>query len=64
MKTIGISNFIKKQTQKNGKTNLNNISLEDIALYAQDKLNQRIYRKGYRDGVILIETSDVNFCKN
>ena len=64
MKTVGISCFIKEQTQKYKKNQFENLSLADIALYSQNELNQKNYKKGYRDGVILIEIDDPSFCEN
>ena len=64
MKTVGISSFIKEQTKKEKRTQFENLSLEDIAIYAQNELNQNNYKEGYRDGVIIIEIEDSNFCRN
>ena len=40
MKTVGISSFIKEQTKKEKRTQFKNLSLGDIAIYAQNELNQ------------------------
>ena len=64
MLTVGISNFIKNQICKNGKTDLKSISLFEIAKYAQQKLNEKKFVKGYRDGVIKIISYDNEFYKN
>ena len=64
MKTVGISNFIKNQVSKNGKTELKSISLSEIAKYAEQKLNEKKFIKGYRDGVIKVISFDVEFYKN
>jgi hypothetical protein len=64
METVGISNFIKKQIEKNGQTKLVDISLSEIAQFAQMQLNKRNITQGYRDGVIIIKSSDYNFYKH
>ena len=64
METVGLSNFIKIQIKKNGITKLSNISLKEIASYAEEELNKNNYKKGYRDGVLIIQTNDSDFCKH
>ena len=64
METVGISNFIKKQIEKNGQTKLIDISLSEVAQFAQMQLNKRNITQGYRDGVIIIKSSDYDFYKH
>ena len=64
MQTIGVSNFVKDQIKKGGKSEIINISLEEIAEYAQGKLNNNDFKKGYRDGVVLVESIEESFCNN
>ena len=63
MITVGISSFIKEQSKKKGGTRLIDISLEEIALYAQNQLNKKNYKQSYREGVVIIEANDKDFCK-
>ena len=64
METIGVSKFIKDQLKRGGKSELINISLLDVAKQAEKALNKKKFRQGYRDGVIIIDISDNDFCKN
>ena len=64
MTTVGISKFIKNQTIKGGNSDLINITLEKVAEYAQIKLNNNDFKKGYRDGVVIIESRDISFYKH
>tara|TARA_Y100001970_G_scaffold262317_1_gene346416 strand:+ start:242 stop:811 length:570 start_codon:yes stop_codon:yes gene_type:complete len=64
MQTIGVSDFVRNQLKKGGKSELINISLEDVARLAEDELNKNNFKEGYRDGVIIIEISNNEFCKN
>ena len=64
MTTVGISNFIKNQIKRSGKTEIVNISLNEVAEYAEKKLNQKKFKQGYRDGVIIIESTNLIFCQN
>ena len=64
MKTVGVSDFIRNQMKKNGKSELVNISIEEVARYAEIYLNQGKFKEGYRDGVIIIESRDESFYRN
>ena len=64
MKTIGVSDFVRNQLKKGGKSELSNISLKDVAQLAEEKLNKNHFKDGYRDGVVIIEIPDKDFCEN
>ena len=51
--TIGINNFVKRQIKGSGKT-YSTLSFQSICSHAQEQLKKGIFKKGYRDGVILI----------
>ena len=51
--TIGINNFVKRQIKGSGKT-YSTLSFKSICSHAQEQLKKGIFKKGYRDGVILI----------
>ena len=55
MNKIGINNFVLRQIKGSGKSYSIDWSFDDIAAHAADQLNQKKYKSGYRDGVILIE---------
>ena len=51
--SIGIGTFIKRQVKGSGKT-YSKLTFEKIAEHAEEKLSNREFKKGYREGVILI----------
>ena len=51
--SVGVSKFVKRQLPNTGKT-YSTLSFQEIAEYAQKKLNNKQFKKGYRDGVIII----------
>ena len=60
METIGVSEFVREQVKRGGKSELLNISLEEVAL-AEKKLNNGEFKNGYRDGVVIVEITDIHF---
>tara|TARA_Y100001968_G_C19020136_1_gene554749 strand:+ start:98 stop:658 length:561 start_codon:yes stop_codon:yes gene_type:complete len=52
--TVKASDFVKRQTKSSGKTYSDKISFDEIALIAEKFLNQKKYKDGYRDGVVII----------
>tara|TARA_Y100000996_G_scaffold414791_1_gene406808 strand:+ start:9891 stop:10460 length:570 start_codon:yes stop_codon:yes gene_type:complete len=50
---IGINSFVRRQTKGSGKT-YSTLSFEDIKEHAEQQLKSNIYKRGYRDGVILV----------
>ena len=57
MTTIGINDFVRRQLKNTGKT-YSLLSFEEIAKYAEIQVNKNLYKKGYRDGVILVEVEN------
>ena len=51
--TVGVSDFVKRQIKNTGKT-YSSLTFEEIATYAEKKLNKGVFKEGYRDGVVLI----------
>ena len=51
---VGINSFVRRQTEKSGKTCSKKMTFEDIAEYASKQIIEGNYKKGYRDGVILV----------
>jgi len=64
MDRVGVSSFIKNQIKRGGKTEIVNISLDEVAKNAEKKLNEKKFKAGYREGVIIIEMTELDFCKN
>jgi len=54
---VGINNFVRRQTKNSGKT-YTSLKYEYIAEYANDKINEGNYRRGYREGVIIVDIND------
>ena len=52
--TVGVSSFVKRQTKGSGKT-YTSLKFSDLANHAKNKLNNNNFKKGYREGVVLIE---------
>ena len=52
-KLVSINDFVKRQKPNSGKT-YTSLSLNDLATYAEEQINNNSYRQGYRDGVIII----------
>ena len=55
--TVAVNNFVKRQKINSGKT-YSILSFEEIAKYAEEKLNKNDFTNGYRDGVVLIKVED------
>ena len=55
--SVGLNSFANRQTKGSGKT-YSTLSFEEIAIHAEEQLSKGIYKKGYRDGVILIPVSN------
>jgi hypothetical protein len=55
--TVGVSEFVYRQKPNSGKT-YSSLDFLEIAKYAEKKLNNNDYSKGYRDGVVIIKIED------
>jgi len=53
--TVGVNSFVKRQTKKSRKTHSKTLSFNDIAKHASAQLKKGVFKKGYRDGVILVK---------
>ena len=51
---VGVNSFVKRQTKESGKTYSKEMTFEEIAEYASKQIKNKKYKKGYRDGVILV----------
>ena len=56
--SVGMNEFVRRQTQPSGKTYSPTLSFEEIANHAKIQLEKGAYRYGYRDGVILAEVEN------
>ena len=48
---------MRRQVKSSGKT-YSTLSFEEIAIYAESQLNDKNYKSGYRDGVILVNVEE------
>tara|TARA_B100001996_G_scaffold81141_1_gene59880 strand:- start:127 stop:699 length:573 start_codon:yes stop_codon:yes gene_type:complete len=51
--SVGINSFVRRQIKGSGKT-YSSLSFESIREHAKKQLTKGFYKKGYRDGVILV----------
>ena len=56
---VSVNDFVRRQIKGSGKT-FSTLSFKEIAQFAEIQLNNDNYKKGYRDGVILIHISGNN----
>ncbi|MBN4081273.1 DUF3228 family protein [Caldithrix abyssi] len=54
---VAVNEFVRRQVKGSGKTYSNTLSFEKIALDAQNQMKKGRYKKGYRDGVRIVEGS-------
>ena len=52
--SVGVNTFVRRQTKDSGKTYAKSLSFSDIADHASKQLAKGHYKKGYRDGVVLV----------
>jgi len=55
--SVGLNSFVKRQIKGSGKT-YSTLTFEEILVHVEDQLAKGIYKKGYRDGVILIPVAN------
>ena len=55
--TVSVSEFVKRQVIGSGKT-YSKMSFEEIADFATRQLVKQNYKRGYRDGVVLVPVAD------
>ena len=56
--SVSVNVFVKRQIANSGKTYAEGISFEKIAQHAEEQLKNGHYRKGYRDGVVLVQVDN------
>ena len=52
---VGVNSFVTRQTKESGKTYSKKMTFEEIAEHANAQIKKGNYKKGYRDGVILVQ---------
>ena len=58
IETVSVNDFVYRQTKGSMKSYTENLSFDEIAMYAQQQLACGNYKQGYRDGVIVIQVED------
>ena len=52
---VTVNDFVRRQTTESGKTYSCDLSFEEIVDYVELRFNNGFFRKGYRDGVVIVE---------
>ena len=52
---VGVNSFVERQTKNSGKTYSKKLTFKEIAAHASLQLRKGKYKKGYRDGVVLVK---------
>ena len=58
MQTVAVNSFVTRQIKGSGKSYAVKLSYEEMAAHAQQKVNQKDFHQGYREGVVLIDVSE------
>lgn len=53
-----MNDFVRRQVKESGKTYSPNLTFEEIAEHAAERFEDGHFRKGYRDGVIIVEAAE------
>ena len=53
--SVSVNEFVRRQVKGSGKTYTDSLTFEEIASHGEKQLKKGYYRKGYRDGVILVQ---------
>ena len=51
---VGVNSFVTRQTKESGKTYSKKMTFKEISQHASEQIQKGNYKKGYRDGVILV----------
>ena len=58
IETVSVNDFVCRQTKDSMKSYSEDLSFNEIAIYAQRQLACGNYKQGYRDGVIIVQVED------
>ena len=61
IETVSVNDFVYRQTKDSMKSYTENLSFDEIAIHAQRQLACGNFKKGYRDGVIIVQVEDKLF---
>ena len=53
--TVSVNDFVRRQYKDSGKSNVIDLSFEEIAQHAKCQLESENFKKGYRDGVVIVQ---------
>ena len=55
MQSVGVSDFVRRQTKGTGKTYSTSLTFEEISAIAEKEFDNGSFKEGYRDGVVLVD---------
>ena len=53
--TVSVNGFVRRQCKDSGKSYVIDLSFEEIAQHAKCQLESENFKKGYRDGVVIVQ---------
>ena len=53
--TVSVNGFVRRQCKDSGKSYVIDLSFEEIAQHAKCQLESEKFKKGYRDGVVIVQ---------
>jgi len=53
--TVSVNDFVRRQSKDSGKSYVIDLSFEEIARHAKCQLESENFKKGYRDGVVIVQ---------
>ena len=57
MKKVAVNDFVLRQVKGSGKTYSDHLSFDEIAIDAERQMAKGLIKKGYRDGVIIVDAN-------
>ena len=55
---VSVNDFVRRQIKGSGKTYSHKLSFEEIVDHAKDQLNKGCYKRGYREGVLIVSAGN------
>ena len=55
---LAVNDFVRRQVEGSGKTYAKDLTFEEILNHASDRFASGYFKKGYRDGVVIVEAAD------
>lgn len=58
MPEVAVNDFVRRQVKGSGKTYSPDLTFDEIAEHASNRFEEGHFRKGYRDGVVIVEAAE------